>query len=65
MNETELTAGGAPEREACDSPLSVLVTRDQKLWVERAAGDRQCSGGAIVRAAIEAYRRLHPTLGKE
>lgn len=54
---------GKPAGEgAFDTPLSVLVTAEQKLFVERAAGRRQCSGGAIVRAALESYRRLHPTL---
>lgn len=53
------------EREPVDTPLSTLVTADQKAWLDRAAIERQGSMGAIVRAAIETYRRLHPTLGRD
>lgn len=53
-----------PTEDRYDTPLSVLVTADQKAFVERAARGRQSSTAAIVRAAIEQYRRLHPTLDR-
>lgn len=52
----------ALDDERVTESLTTLFTPSQMAFVASAASARQCSAGAVVRAALEAYRRLHPTL---
>lgn len=45
--------------------LPCMVEPETKAWVERAAANRRSSRAAIVREALAAYARLHPTLGDD
>jgi hypothetical protein len=57
----EMYGSGSREAARFVVPESLMLSEEQARWLRHAAVDQQTSKGAILRGALESYRRLHPT----
>lgn len=64
MTVSATVAGMETVRADLKVKVGLTITADQREWLDRAAADRSCSASAVMRAALDAYRRLHPNLGE-
>ena len=55
------THGSGREPAAITVSKSLMLTAEQARWLALAAADQGTSEGAILRGALDTYRRLHPT----